>query len=73
MRKKLRARILKWLLKDTQLGFSVSHCSMTRCKDISISSQIITHGNVVINGVDLPEYMEVVIRRKDYRDTTLIN
>ncbi len=59
--KKLKKLFVKWLLKDQKLGFEVINNNLSNSE---IKLEVTTLGNIVFNGIDLPEGMEIVIRKK---------
>ncbi len=59
--KKLKKRFATWLLKDSDLTFKVCYNNL---KDSQLTIDINLIGSISFEDVELPEGMEVVIRRK---------
>lgn len=62
--KKQKEKFVEWLLKDITLGYSITNNTMTNSSIESSSIFIKTVGNIQLNKVDLPDGLEIVIRKK---------
>ena len=62
--KKQKEKFVEWLLKDITLGYSITNNTMTDSKIESSCVFIKTVGNIQLNEVDLPDGLEIVIRKK---------
>ena len=62
--KKQKEKFVEWLLKDITLGYSITNNTMTNSRIEHSSIFIKTVGNIQLNEVDLPDGLEIVIRKK---------
>ena len=61
---KQKQKFVEWLLKDITLGYSITNNTMTNSSIDKSSIFIKTVGNIQLNEVDLPDGLEIVIRKK---------
>ena len=61
---KQKQKFVEWLLKDITLGYSITNNTMTDSRIESSCIFIKTVGNIQLNEVDLPDGLEIVIRKK---------
>lgn len=59
----MKKRFLKWLLKDTNLEFSVNNVCADNSTFTQCSINLDTYANIIVNELKLADDLEVVIRK----------
>ena len=62
--KKQKEKLVAWLLKGINLGFTIDSNELNNCSFKNSSINLNTVGNIVIDKANLPEDVEVIIRKK---------
>lgn len=62
--KKQKEKLVTWLLKEIDLGFTIDSNELNDCSITNSSINLNTVGNIVIDKVNLPEDVEIIIRKK---------
>lgn len=62
--KKQKEKLVAWLLKEIHLGFTIDSNELNNCSFTNSSINLTTVGNIVFDKVNLPEDVEIIIRKK---------
>lgn len=62
--KKQKEKLVAWLLKEIHLGFTIDSNELNNCSITNSSINLTTVGNIVLDKVNLPEDVEIIIRKK---------
>lgn len=62
--KKLKQKLVAWLLNGIDLGFVIDSNTLTNCTLTNSSINLNTVGNIVLDKVNLPDDVEIIIRKK---------
>ena len=64
MMKKLKQKLVAWLLNGIDLGFVINSNELNNCTVTNSSINLNTVGNIVLDKVNLPDDVEIIIRKK---------
>lgn len=62
--KKLKQKLVAWLLNGIDLGFVINSNELNNCTVTNLSINLNTVGNIVLDKVNLPDDVEIIIRKK---------
>lgn len=62
--KKQKEKLVAWLLKGIDLGFTIDSNELNNCSFTNSSINLNTVGNIVVDKLNLPEDVEIIIRKK---------
>lgn len=62
--KKQKEKLVAWLLKEIHLGFTIDSNELNDCSITNSSINLTTVGNIILDKLNLPEDVEIIIRKK---------